>query len=275
MLPSSSKISKFLALLCLILIPLQNVFSEIIEIQHFVDIEKYLDKNSLLACDIDDTVFEPTTWVGSDEWFCRELERYIQLGYCRQEALELALGPWTGVQYFITPKLVEDKTDQIIRNLQAKAFPILGLTTRGAGLATRTIEMLKMVNVDFTKSTPVKDTRVVFLNPEVVIYKGGVLFTSGTLKGEALFKLIPNIKELYSKVVFINDKATHLADVEKKCEKEGVVFLGLRYCAADQRKKRHNQAAAKVQFDAMSHVLNNAKAEKLAGAPMSRDEPVD
>ncbi|PIS00340.1 MAG: hypothetical protein COT84_07865 [Chlamydiae bacterium CG10_big_fil_rev_8_21_14_0_10_35_9] len=236
-----------------------QVHAEIIEINHIEDLHDYIDKTTLVIFDIDNTLIEPAQTLGSDQWFYYRRKQYQKEGYTSSDALEKALSEWMAVQCITDMKLVEQEAKPLIDSLQEKKICIMGLTTRGMGLATRTIHQLKDFQIHLDKTAPSKE-EVFFENTNACLFRNGILFTAGTDKGLALQKLLEKIGCQPKKIVFVNDKKSHLLPVEIFCEKQKIPFIGLRYGYLDEKVYQFNGEVAEVQFEAFKKILSDEKA---------------
>ena len=235
--------------------------AKIIEMNHMQSLQHHLSNDALVIFDIDNTIMEPTQELGSDQWFRYRIQKYIGQGSSPDQALENALAEWEAVQHLTKVKLVENYTADLVKQLQDKKYAVIGLTTRGLSLATRTVQQLQSLSVDLSKTCFVnKETS--FLNPHTVLLRKGILFTSGTHKGNAFFKLLDETGYRPKKIIFINDKATHLREIEEVAEKRKVPFLGLRYSYLDYRVKNFQAKLADLQFENFGQILSDREAEK-------------
>ncbi len=192
----------FSSLLITIALPL---FSQIIETAHFSEIVQYIEEDTLVLLDIDDTLLIPVQTLGTDVWFCDRLKA------CG--SLDQALAEWEAIRQLTKVKIVEEGTAEIIADLQNKNIPVMCLTTQGLALATCTVNQLRTLDIDLTKTAPSNED-FYFINKHGNLYRDGVLFTSGTPKGKSLLKLLDLMGYFPKRIVFINDKATHIFDVE-------------------------------------------------------------
>lgn len=239
------------------------VRSVIIDTNNFGDLLHHITPKSLILYDIDNTILEPPQTLGSDQWFTWRISFHQNAGHNAKDALEIALMEWVSVQCLTKVKIVQPGTENVIRHIQEQAFEAMGFTTRGASLATCTGRQLASVGLDLTKGAP-EHHEIVFLNPHEVIYKHGVLFTSGTHKGQALFKFLGLINRdisTISEVVFINDKRSNLAEVQETCFEMGVSFIGLRYGFTDEKVRNLSDKVATVQFEHFGKLMTDEEAE--------------
>jgi histidinol phosphatase-like enzyme len=222
-----------------------------IETNHFREILDHTTPDTLIILDIDDTLLIPTQMLGCDEWFLHRV---------KQTSLEKALAEWEAIRHLTKMEIVEPGTEEIVATLQNSGHTVLGLTTQGLALATRTVQQLKENHIDLSLACPFSNDHY-FINKHGVLYRQGILFTSGTPKGEALFKLCDDLQYKPKRILFINDKATHLADLEKTALERGVEFIGLRYAYSDARKAKFSTEIADIQFRPFEHILTDEEAQ--------------
>ncbi len=235
---------------------------EIVETKHMKTVYEYLQPEMLIVFDIDNTIIEPVQTLGSDQWFHHRLTEYKSYGYDDANALEMALREWMAVQNITSVKLVEEETGSIIKDLQSKGYKIIGLTTRGLGMSTRTIHQLESVEVNLELTAPSKE-EFHFMNERGVLYRDGVLFTANTHKGEALRKYLQTIGYTPKSIMFINDKYSHIVPVEEFCDGANIPFVGLRYSHVDEKVKNFPHQIALVQFYNFGHILSDDAAARI------------
>ncbi len=63
-------------------------------------------------------------------------------------------------------------------------------------------------------------------------------------------------------IVFINDKLTHVRDVEGSVELSGIEFTGLRYTFSDERVQNFRQDIAEIQWtqSSFNYILSDEEA---------------
>lgn len=237
----------------------------ILETAHFKEILQHAQPNTLVLLDIDDTILVPKQTLGSDVWFTYRFKHHLQ-NYEREQAFDKALAEWEAVRHLSEMEIVENGTVEVIRELQNKNITVMCLTTQGLALATRTVNQLLSLGVDPLLTAPSKDDHY-FINSHGVLYRHGVLFTSGTPKGTALTKLLEIIDFKPKHVVFINDKLTHLKDLESGLLTENIPFTGLRYSYSDERVKNFDPRIADIQWNCSSFgkILSDEEAKDLTG----------
>lgn len=256
---------KFLLFLCLIFGFFNHVvFSAILETKNFCEIKKHVTPHTLVILDIDDTLLLPIQTLGTDVWFRYRIKQHEAAGMNPQVALDHALAEWEAVRHLTKVKIVEEGSEKIIEEMQKNKIKVMALTTQGLALATRTVQQLCSLGIDVSKTAPSKED-VYFINGHGVLYRQGILFTSGTPKGQALLKLLDQIDYHPSHIVFINDKATHLTDVEEALKGKKIECIGLRYSYCDERIANFNPNIANIQWkhSSFENILSDLEAEKL------------
>lgn len=236
--------------------------AEIFEIKNINALNKYIKPDMLVIFDIDNTLIEPIQELGTTQWFKHRIMEYRSYGFDKNVALEKALREWTAIQSITQVKVVEKETAEIIQNLQLEGFPIMGLTTRGLGLSTRTIEQLESVNIHLSETAPTQE-EIFFMNERGVLFRGGTLFTAGTNKGNALIEFFNRLNYSPSSILFINDNASHLRSLEEACFQKDISFIGLRYGYLDEKVKNFRKQIAEVQFYFFGHILSDQAAERI------------
>lgn len=240
-------------------------FAEIVELAHFHDAPAYLTDDTLVILDIDDTLLITSQMLGCDEWFLYRVKVRQNEGMSYRDAMENTIAEWQAIRHLTKMEIVEPGTEAIVEAWQKQGYTVMGLTTQGLGLATRTVQQLQEKGIDLSKTAPSAKEVYLQISEHGVIYRKGILFTSGSQKGKALFQLCEQIGYKPKRIVFINDKATHLAEIETIAAKEQVPFLGLRYSYSDARKARFKTEIANYQFahSTFQHLLSDEEAIRM------------
>lgn len=245
--------------------------AEIHETLHFKDLLNHITPDTLVVLDIDDTLLLPSQTLGSDVWFCHRWKEHQQNGLSKDDALEKSLAEWEAIRHLTEVCLVEEGTDQVVKDAQNRGVPVMALSTQGVALTTRTFQQLLSLNIDMTKAAPSLE-QFYFMNDKVfaegiegALYRNGILFTSGTKKGKALMILLEKMKLQPKHVLFINDKRSHLMDLEEDVEAAGLRFTGLRYNIGDERVKNFSPQIAETQwlFSTFDRILSDEEARCL------------
>lgn len=237
------------------------VAADIIETPHFKDLINHVDEDTLVLLDIDDTMLIPSQTLGTDVWFIHRMGIY-QKEHEFMVALDKAIAEWEAVRHVTKVNVVEEGTAEIIKEIQGRNIKVMGFTTQGVALATRTVKQLKSLNIYLANNAPSSDD-LYMMNGHGILFRKGILFTAGSSKGAAIVKYLETINYKPKKIVFINDKSTHLKDLETGCKKLGIEFTGLRYSYSDARVASFRPEIADIQwkYSTFDHILSDEEAE--------------
>lgn len=231
-----------------------SLSAQIVEVSSFEEVVNHISIDSIILCDIDDTLLIPNQMVGSDEWFCGLIQKHKKEGLSHQESLEKSLDKWEMVRHMTEMQLVEPLTASVVQMMQEKGFCVMGLTTQGFHLERTTNRQLEENGISLYKTAPfADDLYFVKENERGVLYRKGTLFTGGSHKGESFFAFCEKIGYTPKHIVFINDKASHLKEIKESADKRGVEFIGLRYSYSDAIKANFNMEIAEAQFSRIPH----------------------
>lgn len=136
----------------------------------------------------------------------------------------------------------------------------MGLTHRQPSLADSTIRQLASLDWSFQPTAPVKNTfEVPSSNP--TIYKEGVLFTGEyNKKGEIFTRFLSIIGQKPKKIIFIDDKRSHVEDVEKTVIDQGIECIGVHYRAIEYAEKVYYPEIAEFQRKLLKTIISNEAA---------------
>lgn len=243
-----------------------QLIGEIVEVNHFHEITDYVQHSSLVILDIDDTLLIPEQTLGNDAWFIDRTKDLIEnKGMKKEVAFQKTIWEWEAIRKITKVQIVEKNTDAIIQHLQKNNIAIMGLTTQGICMSEITPWQLLSLNIDLNKTSPYKNDYY-FRAGQGVLYTQGILFTSGTKKGKALLSLLKHINFRPDHVVFINDKLTHLQDVEESLEDENIKYTGLRYSYSDERVANYSREIANIQMETSNFecIISDEEAKQIA-----------
>jgi hypothetical protein len=234
-------------------------FANILEVSSISSMDSYKEDGVLFLYDIDNTLIHLDQMFGSDEWFFHRFSTLQKEGKAKEEALDIALCELISAHYASKVSEVEKGSFEIIKRQQRENIMLIGFTTRDHSLARITQRQLKSLGFYMGVSAP-KQTQVFIKDDNCIFYQEGVLYTSGTHKGQALFTFL-KMSNVYPKaIVFINDRRQNLEQVEETCIQKGVPFVGLRYNFLDKKAKVYNPEIAQVQRDSFFNILSDEQA---------------
>ena len=246
-----------------------NLSSDLIEVKNFEDILEYIQEDSIVLFDIDDTILIPEQMLGCDEWFLHIFQKYQEEGLPFEEAKNRAVHEWRVVRHMTGMELVEETAPEVIKKIQEKNIPVIGFTTQGYYLSDITNKSLNDKGVDFSLTAPhEEDFYFTLMQKEKkhpLLFQNGILFTGGTHKGDSFFEFCNRINYEPKHVIFLNDKASHLQEIEVHAINREVPFTGLRYGYSDAIKARFSPEIAQKQFEHIPYlrILSDSEAQML------------
>lgn len=114
--------------------------------------------------------------------------------------------------------------------------------------------------MSFQTTAPVENSFIVpSLTP--TIYTKGVLFTGEyNKKGDIFVRFLSIIGQKPKKVIFIDDKRSHVEDVEKAAIEHGIECIGVHYRAIEHAEKVYFPEIAEFQRKILRTIMSNEAA---------------
>lgn len=246
-----------------------SLFGKIVETKSFRELFTHLKPDTLVILDIDDTLLVPVQTLGNDVWFQARHKQNKLTEPNAQIALDKAVAEWEAIRKITKVKMVECGSDEIVKSLQKKNIPVMALTTQGLTLSACTINQLSSLNFDLLHTAPSKGDHyfinsrgIMSVDSAGVLFTKGILFTSGTHKGMALSQFLNLIDYKPKHILFLNDKESHLREMEVSFEKSDIEFTGLRYSYSDERiaNYRHDVAEVQLKHSTLIKILSDEEA---------------
>lgn len=217
----------------------------IIEIDSFEAIELSSGLDTLYFFDIDDTLIDSPTMLGSKEW-----RAYIKAKTGKKA------GNWHDILTLYLARnypvvTVEKETAEFVRCLQNRGNAVFGLTARERqkwydtpvqGIDALTALQLSLVGIHFTDHPSFS---YLYDDPE---YYQGVFFVDLDLKGDYVTKLFKNQKQLPERVVFVDDKKKHVESVAEALTDLNIPHACYWYVATDKRSRVFDPKIANIQL---------------------------
>lgn len=237
------------------------VFSEtalIHTINSMQEINKYIDKDTLILLDLDHTVFEGKEYgYGHANWFYDRIEKGKAIGKNEVEIIKKMFPHWLHSQKNAQVKPVEPFIPELIKQLQTEGYFVMGLTSRQIPLVDITINQLKGIDVDFiSKQLPNEKLDLNFDAPTQM--KAGILFCSDyNNKGDVLHAYLDKFKIVPKKILIVDDSMRNIQSVIHSYSHKATV-IGAYYPLVVEYKKQHwnPEYAHKAYYDAY---LNNVE----------------
>lgn len=237
--------------------------SKIIETASVSNFYSLIDRDVWLVIDLDNTTFEGSRALGHTEWFYDKAGVLMKEGMTLDEATKEIYPEWIEVQKICPVKPVERAFVESLRLWQDKGIVIIGLTHRQPSLADSTIRQLSSIGLCLNKTAPHQESFVVPADTPT-LFTEGVLFTGEfNKKGEIFKRFLTLIGQKPKKVVFVDDKRSHVEDVGHTLIDLGIDYLGIHYKATEHVEKVYFPHIAAFQLKMLNQIMSNEAAVLL------------
>jgi len=227
-------------LLCLSFVSF-NIYAIIFEGNKISDVDKYIDKDSIVVIDIDNTIARVVP-PGIEPWITYKTFELKKKGLNHKEAFDLVLCMFMIISK-ATKLLPIGNSPAFIQKLQKRNIPTIALTNRSIPIINRTIKRLKKIGIDFSKNSLYHSDMNLELT-HAAKYSHGIIFTGSNDKGKMLFLFFKKIGYTPpKKIIFINDRMKNVKSVEKATEEHNRKFIGLRINIMDKEKEEFDAIA--------------------------------
>lgn len=208
--------------------------------------EKHAPQDIMVIFDIDNTIAHPAIEVGTDQWLEYQAKQQAVDGKTVAQAFQELLPLYYKIQHMIDLQLVEDMIPELIADFKKAGICTIGLTARNHPIIDRTLAQLDPLGVSFSS---LAETDVVIEGRlHNALYKNGVIFCGSNNKGEVLFTLLNKLGIKPKKIYFIDDKAHHLARVEKVALEHGVECFCIHYTQCQERVENFDPVKAEQEL---------------------------
>jgi len=244
---------------------LSSLASSALVIEHndIAQVFTYGKEETLFVFDLDNTLVETAQYLGSDQWFSHQVDKYIAAGHTRKEAVEKYVALLIEIQKKSYVRPANPEIPSLLSAMQKKQVPMIVLTARDPQLAERTIEQLALLNINFYYAAQKKEM-FHFSNMNNSLFNHGILFCgAGVDKGELLVEFLKQLEKIPQRIVFVDDKMHYVLNVEKALAKLNIDYIGIRYSGSDERFKNLDSRIADVQFDLFNKILSDEQALHL------------
>lgn len=216
--------------------------ASITEIKTFQEALPFIDKDTLLVFDVDNTLITPTTAIGSDQWFYCLYDVYGKKPLADRSLDQKLMSFWNQVQSKIEVRPVEKRTPDFVREQQARGIRTMGLTARTSDILRVTLRQLSSIGVHLENNTVYKGMMTLSAKllgtADTAYFKNGVLSVGeSNSKGAVFTQFLKKLKLAPKKVVYIDDREKHVKTMEAELAKMKIPYFGFRYGALDQEVK--------------------------------------
>jgi len=240
-----------------------HTYALIVESDNLATVYKYVDEDTLVIFDIDNTM--AVVSMDIEPWVWYKTKDLKKKGLSHEGAFQLVLSIFFLLTKYTTLIPLSNSPD-IVNDLQKKKIPVIALTNRSIPVIERTIKRLKKINIDLTKNS-LYDKDLELDLKYVGKYSKGIIFTGSNDKGEQLFQFLKKINYTPKKIILLDDKVINVKSVEKAAKKHNVEYVGIRFSLMDQKKKDFDPKVAKKTIRKLKIKLGMEPVDSAPGKP--------
>ncbi len=157
-------------------------------------------------------------------------------------------------------RLLEPDSHEVVRQIQEISAYTTGLTARGPRTFSLTLNQLHSVGISFADSA----LPAIFVDlPIEHLYQQGIWFVENNNKGLSVRKWLETHGEHPAKIVFVDDRRSHVEHMEKALSDLDIEYVGVHYCKFLEMP--FDLEIARLQADAFPRVLTNEEALERLG----------
>lgn len=237
------------------------LFGKIIETDSIMSVLDYAQENTLVIADLDNTLIESQNQLGSSQWGDHLGNLFTEPGRPFEEIDFLVAEVWCKVQPLIKIRCVDPLTPQIIKQVCENGIIFMGLTARRPCEVHYTQKQLSSVQI--TLSNIIEEgflERNLDPRKDIVYHQGIVFCTPINKKSYGLRLFLEKSKLCPKRIIFIDDKLSHVEDVGQLVEDLGIDYIGIRFSRADAQVMSFCPKIAKIQFDHLPQIISDDEA---------------
>lgn len=256
----------------------KDIVPQVFHIESLSQISNDQPAGTLFLVDIDDTMFDSFSMLGSKAWrrYIVDATKKIDPSQNWHDIFSYALAQKHPL------KAVEEITSFYVKDLQKKEVVVCGLTSRERklwydmpqdGIDVLTTQQLSSVDINFNNGSLENIYPDLAKDSE---YFSGTFFANLDFKGDYLLRLLLNSSTLPVKVNFIDDKLSQVESVANALTQLGIPYECYFYSATDKKGKAFNPLIANIQLYYFyesngEHALSDEEAQLIATSNPEKD----
>lgn len=227
---------------------------EIVETNEIMTVLNHVNKDSFLFLNVTGTMYEPSNELSDHRWREYFSERVQELVEDPKIAQILIDDTKNWIVQNIPKSVVEDKTPQLIAELQAKKIAVLGITQKqvtpsyAENFASITQKHLRSLGIHLERSLDFLKIKGDKGDQTGYTFVDGILFTNKNPVGPALVEFLNSVEPKSSRVVAVDNSRSSLDSMQKSMNDAGIKFVGLCYGRADAQKKVFDPILGIIEF---------------------------
>ncbi|MFA5250267.1 MAG: DUF2608 domain-containing protein [Parachlamydiales bacterium] len=219
----------------------------ILEIATLKALENAIPQQALIVLDIDNTLIEADSYLGSEAWESYYRNKLLQEGLDFPTAALYSEELWHTLQNHIAVRALEKEGPSILSRWQQK-HTVVGLTKRRYSIKKATLSQLRQTGyrLQETKGFPVDKQASAGT-------AGGIIFCGHLSKSEALQRFITPSAKNYPAIIAVDDRQDNLDDLAGVF---GSRLTGFRITICDNQAACFDGPAAEAQLQALKNRLS-------------------
>ncbi len=234
------------------------IHGAIVQTEHIQDVLSYVDRNTIVFFDVDDTLFTSNIQLGKALRFLDEWNMLKKQGLDEEQALKICREHWDTIQKKCLIRHLDPEIKTIVEAAQAQALYTMALTARAPRTIAITQDQLRFLDIDFTTCCPLK------LEAELPIenhYEDGIWFIERNEKGKSVRKWLDTIPIHPGKIILVDDTYKHLKNMEEHLSDLKIEFVGIHYTKAHENP--YQPAIAQKQAEYFPEIITDEEASQL------------
>lgn len=237
------------------------IWGTVFESDRLEDILPHIEENTWVFLDVDNTLIESSTQLGSAQWRSH-VRKKAQMGGFDENMTELVVDHfWGFVQPFISVRLVDPDAGQVVQALKDFNTTVFALTARDPYETSWTQRQLGSVDLSFSSAG--LPSSMVLPTIRASLYEDGIIYCGSNAKSDALLSFFDAIGKTPKKVVFVDDKKDQVIKFAAALEKAGIACVCMRFSGADARVEAFNGDVADLQFTLLPMKMEDDEAVEL------------
>lgn len=221
--------------------------------------DKYANYEKLIVFDIDNTIQEPTGWIGGSTWFEYTMQKYIDAGMTEFQAYEQTLALIDELQHIFIMRPVEPITPFLIQEFQQANIPVIALTARPMSLLSHTLRQISSIKIDFGSSKFIPNQMLDLTHAtHHAGFSDGIIFCSHrNCKGATLVEFLKKSSLQPKIIIFIDDILKYVKAVEKSITQLDIECIALHYTFPQIKANQFKPQEAEEELQALLSKISN------------------
>lgn len=236
--------------------------AEIITCKRLFEILSYIENDTLVVFNINNVLTVSQQDAGSTPWAEEQIAGIMkQQNTSKPHATNLFIPFWHAILIASDVELYDPEAEAFVANLQRQRIKVMALTNRYIEMAYPTHQNLRSVGIDFARNPPYgEDTPIVGVSSPAKFVEGILFNGLINFKGDTLAAFLQQIGYRPGKVIYVEDKPKHLAQVGEKIEALGIPFLGIHFGALELERQAYRSELAAIQVKYHLDILDDTAA---------------